>query len=84
MPVPAHSTHARMVCRTTRVSTVVAMALGAAPRVTLSRNARERPAGEQPVATLTYVYADSVAVLGPLATYAEAHSYDLCESHADD
>jgi hypothetical protein len=34
------------------------------------------------VATLTYVYADSVAVLGPLATYAEPHTYDLCQVHA--
>ncbi|KPN19052.1 MULTISPECIES: DUF3499 domain-containing protein [Arthrobacter] len=34
------------------------------------------------VATLTYVYADSTAVLGPLATYAEPHCYDLCELHA--
>jgi hypothetical protein len=31
---------------------------------------------------LTYVYADSTAVLGPLATYAEPHCYDLCEQHA--
>jgi hypothetical protein len=34
------------------------------------------------VATLTYIYADSTAVVGPLATYAEPHSYDLCEDHA--
>jgi hypothetical protein len=34
------------------------------------------------VATLTYVYSDSTAVVGPLATYAEPHSYDLCEVHA--
>jgi Protein of unknown function (DUF3499) len=34
------------------------------------------------VATLTYVYADSTAVLGPLATYAEPHCYDLCQQHA--
>jgi hypothetical protein len=34
------------------------------------------------VATLTYVYADQTAVLGPLATYAEPHTYDLCEAHA--
>jgi hypothetical protein len=34
------------------------------------------------VATLTYVYADSTAVVGPLATFAEPHSYDLCERHA--
>jgi hypothetical protein len=31
---------------------------------------------------LTYVYADSTAVVGPLAAYAEPHSYDLCERHA--
>ena len=34
------------------------------------------------VATLTFVYADSTAVVGPLATYSEPHSYDLCEQHA--
>jgi hypothetical protein len=33
--------------------------------------------------TLTYVYADQTAVVGPLATYAEPHSYDLCEPHAN-
>lgn len=38
--------------------------------------------GRSAVATLTYVYADSTAVVGPLATYAEPHSYDLCEDHA--
>lgn len=32
---------------------------------------------------MTYVYADSTAVLGPLATYAEPHCYDLCEVHSD-
>ena len=31
--------------------------------------------------TLTYVYAESIAVLGPLATYSEPHAYDLCEIH---
>lgn len=31
---------------------------------------------------MTYVYADSTAVVGPLATYSEPHSYDLCEEHA--
>jgi hypothetical protein len=34
------------------------------------------------VATLTYVYAESTAVLGPLATYAEPHCYDLCAKHS--
>ena len=44
-----------------------------------SRTACLRPA----VATLTYVYADQTAVLGPLATYAEPHAYDLCEEHSE-
>jgi hypothetical protein len=35
------------------------------------------------VATLTYVYADQTAVLGPLATYAEPHAYDLCDVHSE-
>lgn len=34
------------------------------------------------MATLTYVYADSTVVLGPLATFAEPHCYDLCSDHA--
>jgi hypothetical protein len=44
-----------------------------------SRTACRRPA----VATLTYVYSDSTAVLGPLATYAEPHAYDLCDEHSE-
>lgn len=35
-----------------------------------------------PVYTLTYVYKDSTAVLGPLSAYADPHSWDLCEMHA--
>jgi hypothetical protein len=35
------------------------------------------------VATLTYVYSDSTAVLGPLASHAEPHCYDLCTVHAE-
>ncbi len=35
------------------------------------------------MATLTYVYADSTAVLGPLATFAEPHCYDLCVKHSE-
>ena len=34
------------------------------------------------VFTLTYVYRDSTAVLGPLAAYVEPHCYDLCADHA--
>ena len=44
-----------------------------------SRTACGRPA----VTTLTYVYADQTAVLGPLATYAEPHAYDLCDAHSE-
>jgi len=33
--------------------------------------------------TLTYNYADSTAVLGPLATFSEPHAYDLCEKHGE-
>lgn len=44
-----------------------------------SRTACGRPA----INTLTYVYADQTAVLGPLATYAEPHAYDLCEPHSE-
>ncbi len=35
------------------------------------------------MSTLTYVYADSTAVLGPLATFAEPHCYDLCQVHSE-
>jgi hypothetical protein len=35
------------------------------------------------VCTLTYVYRDSTAVLGPLAAFVEPHCYDLCARHAD-
>lgn len=49
------------------------------PQRRCSRTACGRPA----VATLTYVYADSTAVLGPLARYAEPHTYDLCQDHGE-
>lgn len=44
-----------------------------------SRSACVNPA----VATLTYDYNDSTAVLGPLSTQAEPHAYDLCDLHAE-
>ena len=43
-----------------------------------SRAGCSRPARS----TLTYVYQDSTAVLGPLANQAEPHGYDLCAHHA--
>lgn len=34
------------------------------------------------MATLTFVYRDSTAVVGPLATVRDPHSWDLCVGHA--
>jgi hypothetical protein len=39
--------------------------------------------GEDAVATLTYDYADAMAVLGPLSYRPEPHSYDLCPRHSE-
>ncbi|HVX07206.1 DUF3499 family protein [Humibacter sp.] len=35
------------------------------------------------VSTLTYDYADSMVVLGPLSLTHEPHTYDLCAIHAE-
>ncbi|QPZ37315.1 DUF3499 family protein [Paramicrobacterium chengjingii] len=35
------------------------------------------------VSTLTYDYADQMAVLGPLGLSREPHSYDLCAIHTE-
>lgn len=51
--------------------------------MTLSRRCSKPSCSRPAVATLTYVYADSTVVVGPLATQAEPHCYDLCQSHAD-
>lgn len=32
---------------------------------------------------MTYAYAESTAVLGPLAPFVEPHTYDLCARHSD-
>lgn len=70
---------------------------GRAGHAAASRTARHRPGtvgrvrsrrcsrsgcSEPATSTLTYVYSDSTAVLGPLATQAEPHCYDLCRSHS--
>jgi hypothetical protein len=49
----------------------------------MSRQCSKTGCSGPAVATLTYVYRDSTAVLGPLATYAEPHTYDLCTRHAE-
>ena len=35
------------------------------------------------VSTLTYDYADSMAVVGPLSYSPEPNSYDLCSKHSE-
>ena len=51
--------------------------------MSLARRCSRTACGRPAVNTLTYVYADQTAVLGPLATYAEPHAYDLCEVHSE-
>ena len=51
--------------------------------VSVSRRCSRTACRQPAVFTLTYVYADSTAVLGPLAAYVEPHCYDLCAMHAD-
>ena len=50
--------------------------------MSLSRTCTKTACSAAAVATLTYAYADRAIVVGPLATYAEPHSYDLCAEHA--
>lgn len=52
----------------------------AAPR---SRRCSRPSCGRPAVFTLTYVYADQTAVVGPLAVVPEPHCYDLCRTHAE-
>ena len=53
------------------------------PVVRQSRRCSRSGCAQPAAATLTYVYAESTAVVGPLATFSEPHSYDLCEFHAE-
>ena len=48
-----------------------------------SRTCSRASCGMPATKTLTYIYSDSTAVLGPLAMYAEPHSYDLCAAHSE-
>jgi hypothetical protein len=56
---------------------------GYGPTVSPVRRCSRTACSQPAVFTLTYVYADSTAVLGPLATYAEPHCYDLCVVHSE-
>jgi hypothetical protein len=60
----------------------VSVRVGTVSAVSPVRRCSRTACGKPAVATLTYVYADSTAVLGPLATYAEPHCYDLCVTHS--
>ena len=51
--------------------------------MSLSRRCSRTACPKGAVATLTYVYSDQTAVVGPLATFAEPHTYDLCADHAE-
>jgi hypothetical protein len=51
--------------------------------VGLTRGCSKTGCSRPAVATLTYAYSDRAVVLGPLATYAEPHTYDLCREHAE-
>jgi hypothetical protein len=51
--------------------------------VSLSRRCSRTACPKAAIATLTYVYGDQTAVVGPLATFAEPHTYDLCGDHAE-
>ena len=55
---------------------------GYCPAVSPSRRCSRTACAEAAIATLTYVYADRAAVLGPLAPVPEPHCYDLCAEHA--
>src|SRR4029079_12594349 len=48
-----------------------------------ARRCSRTACGRAAVTTLTYVYADQTAVVGPLATYAEPHSYDPGEVYGE-
>lgn len=48
----------------------------------INRRCSRATCAQAAVATLTFVYADSTAVVGPLALRAEPGSYDLCRDHS--
>jgi hypothetical protein len=56
---------------------------GMSPAFRLGRGCSRSGCRRKALMTLTYVYAESVAVVGPLATFAEPHAYDLCELHGN-
>ena len=51
--------------------------------MSLSRRCSRTACDRVAVWTLTFVYADQTAVLGPLSLFAEPHAYDLCPEHGE-
>ena len=50
---------------------------------TVGRRCSKSGCREIATKTLIYIYNDSTAVLGPLSTFAEPHSFDFCGSHSE-
>jgi hypothetical protein len=50
---------------------------------TVGRRCSKSGCRENATKTLIYIYSDSTAVLGPLSTFAEPHSFDFCGSHSE-
>src|SRR5919204_4114348 len=65
-----------------RVRRLTAFAHDSLSRVNVPRRCCRPGCPHYAVATLTFVYSDSTAVVGPLATAREPHSWDLCVGHA--
>jgi hypothetical protein len=49
----------------------------------INRRCSRTACADPAVSTLTFVYADSTAVVGPLALRAEPGTYDLCRTHSE-
>ncbi|MEN9660110.1 MAG: hypothetical protein RLZZ443_39 [Actinomycetota bacterium] len=47
----------------------------------IQRACSKQGCSKNAVATLTFDYASSVAVLGPLTAQSEPHAHDLCSDH---
>lgn len=48
-----------------------------------TRQCSRQTCQREAIFTLTYAYAESTAVIGPLSVHREPHAYDLCDFHAD-
>ncbi|NDF43669.1 MAG: DUF3499 domain-containing protein, partial [Actinobacteria bacterium] len=49
---------------------------------TVGRRCTRSGCSSHAIKTLTYIYSDSTALIGPLSTYVEPHAYDLCDEHS--